>query len=182
VKTVIVASTNPVKIDSARAGFTAMFPHERFDVRGVEVESGVSHQPMDSAETLAGALTRALNARDAVPETDFVVGIEGGIERDGGALAAFAWIVVLGREQSGRSRTGSFMLPQEISELVEQGVELGHADDRVFGRSDSKRQNGSVGILTDDVITRVDFYAHAVVLALIPFKHPELRFDPVDPV
>jgi inosine/xanthosine triphosphatase len=178
-KTIIVASTNPVKINAAHAGFAAMYPHDRFEVRGVDVESGVPHQPMDSDETLEGARTRARNARALVPEAEFVVGIEGGIERDGESLAAFAWIVVLGREQSGRSRTGSFILPREISELVQQGVELGHADDRVFGRSDSKRQNGSVGILTGDVITREDFYAHAVVLALIPFKHPELRFDPV---
>jgi non-canonical (house-cleaning) NTP pyrophosphatase len=38
--------------------------------------------------------------------------------------------------------------------LVESGKELGDADDIVFGKSNSKQQNGAVGILTHDIITR----------------------------
>ena len=46
----------------------------------------------------------------------------------------------------------------------------------MFGQSDSKRKNGSVGLLTGDVITRADFYTPAVTLALIPFHNPDLAF------
>ncbi len=175
-KTIVVASTNPVKLDSARAGFERMFPQESFQVRGAVVSSGVSDQPMSDAETLQGASNRAENARMSAPDADYWVGIEGGCEDLHGALMAFAWIVVLTRTESGRGRTGAFCLPQEIAALVRQGVELGEADDRVFGRSNSKQMNGAIGILTGDVIDRVRYYEEAVILALIPFKNPQLQF------
>jgi non-canonical (house-cleaning) NTP pyrophosphatase len=33
---------------------------------------------------------------------------------------------------------------------------------------------GAVGILTGDVLTRTTYYEPAIILALIPFKNPEL--------
>lgn len=175
-KQILVASTNPVKIEAARLGFQKMFPDEVFEASGVAVPSGVSHQPMTDEETLAGALTRARNAQTASPAADYYVGIEGGVEDKHGEMLAFAWIVVLAGDQTGLGRTGAFALPHEVAELVRQGIELGDADDRVFGRSNSKQQNGAVGILTADVIDRTAYYVHAVALALIPFKNPQLSF------
>jgi inosine/xanthosine triphosphatase len=174
--TIVVASTNPVKIRAALTGFERMFPDQAFEARGVAAPSGVSDQPMSDAETLQGAHNRAAAARQLAPEAEYWVGIEGGVEARGDDLEAFAWVVVLGRERSGKGRTGSFFLPAETTRLIAQGMELGHADDIVFGRSNSKQQNGSVGILTGDVIDRTAYYEHAVILALIPFRHPALTF------
>jgi inosine/xanthosine triphosphatase len=89
-------------------------------------------------------------------------------------LAAFAWVVVRNRQGVGKSRTGTFFLPPAVAELIEQGKELGEADDIVFGRTNSKSENGAIGLLTGDVIDRAELYAHAVVLALVPFKNREL--------
>lgn len=175
-KTIIVASTNPVKIESVRAGFERMFPDETFAVRGLAVEAGVSDQPMTDAETHQGALNRAGNAAAAEPDADFWVGIEGGLEEKYGELHGVAWIVVRGRDRIGKSRTASFVLPAEVAALIHQGYELGHADDLVFGRENSKQTNGSVGILTADVLNRTLYYEHAVILALIPFKNVHLTF------
>ena len=83
---------------------------------------------------------------------------------------------MLSPHKSGRSRTATFILPDEVAALVHQGLELGDADDRVFGRNNSKQANGSVGILTGDVIDRTDFYTEAITLALIPFINPSLTF------
>jgi non-canonical (house-cleaning) NTP pyrophosphatase len=76
--------------------------------------------------------------------------------------------------RSGSGRTASFLLPEAVASLVRQGKELGEADDLVFERSNSKQENGAVGILTGDVIDRAALYEPAVVLALIPFKNPDL--------
>jgi len=67
-----------------------------------------------------------------------------------------------------------FLLPKKVAALVREGIELGTADDIVFDRKDSKRENGAVGILTGDVMDRAGFYAQAVILALIPFKNLDL--------
>lgn len=171
---VIVASNNPVKISAAKNGFTSMFPGVIFDFKSVGVPSGVSDQPTGNLETLLGATRRAENARRAVPEADYWVGIEGGVEDDNGDLAAFAWIVILGRELIGKGRTGTFFLPPGVANLVRQGMELGDADDVIFGTSNSKQQNGAIGLLTGDVLNRTTLYEHAVLLALVPFKSPQL--------
>ena len=151
-----------------------MFPGVPCEVVSVEVPSGVRDQPRSDPETLAGALNRAEAAAAAMPESDYWVGIEGGIQEMGSDLAAFAWVVVRSASLSGRGRTGTFFLPPAVADLIRQGHELGTADDLVFGRSDSKRENGAVGILTDDVIDCTALYEHAVVLALIPFRNEGL--------
>jgi inosine/xanthosine triphosphatase len=173
-KTVIVASTNPVKVQAVRQGFQGMFAGETYTFQTLSVPSGVGDQPASDAETLQGALNRAGEARLRIPEADFWVGVEGGIEDFGSEMAAFAWIVVLAQDRCGKGRTGAFFLPPSVVDLVHQGKELGEADDLVFGRANSKQGNGAIGLLTGDVIDRAQLYAQAVVMALIPFKNPSL--------
>ncbi|RHY24308.1 hypothetical protein DYB32_008895, partial [Aphanomyces invadans] len=155
-----------------------------FAVTGVNVPSGVSTQPITSRETLVGATNRLHAARERVPDADFWVGIEGGVEQtivgdghDPHVMEVFAWIVVEAADGTqGMSRTGSFYLPEGVVKLVVGGLELGHADDQEFGRTNSKHQTGTVGLLTDDRITRQSYYEHAVLLALIPLKNSQFRF------
>jgi inosine/xanthosine triphosphatase len=174
-KKVIVASTNPVKIEAAQIGFAKMFPNESFDVKSVSAPSEVSDQPMSSAETLKGAANRVRNVSKLVPDADYWIGIEGGVEDANEELEVFAWVVVkAGDGKMGKGKTGSFFLPQKIAELVRQGVELGEADDIVFGRTNSKQANGAIGILTNDALTRTTYYEPAVIMALIPFKNETL--------
>ena len=173
---VIVASQNPVKINSARSAFEAMFTDHTFNVRGVSAASNVPDQPMSDEETLLGATNRTNNAKKAVPDADFWVGIEGGVQRNTeGEMEAFAWVVVVSRDgQLGKGKTGSFFLPQKMADLIIAGNEMGTADDIVFNTTNSKQSNGTVGNLTGNVITRTSYYEPAVVMALIPFKNPNL--------
>ena len=171
---VIVASKNPVKLQCTKQGFQKAFPSDLFEFEGVAVPSGVSDQPMTDAETFQGAYNRARNAREAQPTAHYWVGIEGGIESRKDEMNAFAWVVILTKTQMGKARTAAFQLPPRIVELINEGVELGHADDLVFKRQNSKQKNGAVGILTHDLIDRVAYYEPAVVLALVPFMNPLL--------
>jgi inosine/xanthosine triphosphatase len=174
-KRVAVASTNPVKIETTKLGFSKMFPSEVFQVEGVSAKSNVPDQPMGEEETLRGATNRVENVSVIVTDADYWVGIEGGLTKVEGEMEAYAWIVVKSKDgKIGKGRTGSFFLPKKMVELVKTGKELGEADDIVFGKVNSKQANGTVGNLTNDVITRTSYYEPAVILALIPFKNPEL--------
>ena len=102
------------------------------------------------------------------------VGIEGGIQQIGDELHAFAWMIVLNKNKTGTARTATFLLPPEIAKLVKQGIELGEADDIVFRRENSKQKDGAVGILTNGIIDRTQYYEHAMILALIPFIKKDL--------
>lgn len=173
-QTIVVASQNPVKINAVQTAFQRMFPEMPCSIKSISVPSGVPDQPGSDDETLMGAIHRSGNARASLPEADYWVGIEGGIEDRGNEMWAFAWVAIHSHERLSKARTGIFTLPPEIASLVRQGKELGEADDIVFGRSNSKQEDGAVGILTAGAIDRAMYYTEAVILALIPFKNPHL--------
>jgi inosine/xanthosine triphosphatase len=171
---IIIASKNPVKKQAVLSGFQELFTELTFSIISVDVPSGVSDQPLGDDETRQGAANRLAAARQLHPTADYWAAIEGGVSEVDGQLSAFAWIVIADRNRTGWSRSASFFLPPGVADLVHQGVELGEADDRFFGRRNSKQMNGAVGILTADKIDREELYRHAVLLALIPFINPSL--------
>lgn len=172
---IIISSTNPVKLNSTLAAFKSMFPEIDFTIDGVSVPSGVADQPMSEQETMQGALNRVDNAFQQYPEADYWVGIEGGVEKMEDEMLTFAWVFIKDKNNKlGKGRSASFFLPVRVVELINQGKELGDADDIVFGKNNSKQQNGAPGLLTHDVVTRTDLYTHTVLMALIPFKNPTL--------
>ena len=172
-KRIIIASKNPVKVEAARRGFGRLFPDERFEIEMVDVASGVADQPMSDEATREGAINRARNGSMQIPDADYWVGIEGGCDYLDEDLVSFAWICVFSKDGCGYARTTIFQLPREVQTLVEGGLELGDADDRVFGQKNSKQDAGAVGLLTGNVVTRTSLYEQAVILALIPFKNAE---------
>ncbi len=179
-KKIVVASTNPVKVAATRRGFHRMFPCEPLAVESISVPSGVREQPLSNAETLRGALQRTQAARKCIPQADYWVGLEGGIEADDHGIGSFAWIVIRSPQFSGKSRTGTFYLPPRVTELMGQGMELGETNDLVFGTSDSKQHGGAIGLLSDNAVDRTQLYEQTVILALVPFKNPSLYLDDAD--
>ena len=171
---IIVGSKNPVKVGCTREAFTQAFGKVGV-VEGVDALSNIPAQPRSEEETLLGAKNRASHAKTLAPEADYWVGIEGGVDEDSQGMYAFAWIYVV--HQSGKcsqSKTGTFYLPPKVVTLIREGMELGHADDLVFQAQNSKQKGGSVGLLTQGIITREAYYQQAMVLALIPFLNESL--------
>lgn len=171
---VIIASKNPVKINCTEEGFSQMYPNTKIEVEGLAIPSGVSDQPMTNEETLKGAKNRAINAKLNNSDADFWVGIEGGVEDTSDGMEAFAWVVILSKEQEGQSRTSTFYLPCKVRKLVLEGIELGHANDQVFAEHNSKQKGGAVGSLTNGILGRTEYYVQAVILALVPHVKHEL--------
>ncbi len=172
----IVASTNPVKINGAKLACEAMFPEMVWEARGVSAASGVSDQPMTSNETRLGAENRLASIRAQEPEADMWMAIEGGVEDVNGQMSCFAWILAAQKESSviGQGKTGMFFLPSKARTLILEGMELGSVDDVLFKETNTKQKNGAVGLFTGNVIDRTSYYVHAGILALIPFKNPSL--------
>ena len=170
---ILVASKNPVKVNAVEEAFKICFS-EPFEIEGMSTNSGVSDQPRSDGETLTGAKNRVANLIEKEPGADFYVGIEGGIDVVDDRLQAFAWIAVSDGEKQSLGRTGSFELPPEVAALIYEGMELGDADDQVFNKKNSKQQNGAVGLLTQNRLTRQKLYQHGIVLAFIPFMNQVL--------
>lgn len=130
---------------------------------------------MTEQETLTGAKNRVKNAIAQIPNADYYVGIEGGLETKDKEMEAFAWIYIQSKDgTAGKGRTGTFFLPQNIVELINEGKELGEADDIVFNQTNSKQKGGTIGTLTHGVLDRAECYKQTVIFALIPFVNPTL--------
>lgn len=171
--TVLVGSKNPTKTNAVFSAFKEVFKVP-VKVVGLSVSSGVPDQPMSCVETKKGAKNRVKQLKKNV--ADFYVGIEGGCSYEDNNLFAFAWAITVSKEKTGCGKTSLFQLPKEIQKLIEQGVELGEADDLVFNRKNSKQKDGAVGILTGGLVDRSKYYKEAVVMSLIPFINKKLTF------
>ena len=167
---VVVASRNPVKVGATTQAFKTLFPDAVLDVTSVNVDSGAGDQPDSDGATRQGARMRALKSREAKPDADFWVGLEGGIEVIDDQLMAFAWMAVQGRVGDvSEARSPTLPLPPAVKKLVAEGLELGEANDRVFSTVNSKQGGGAFGLLTDGLYTREGIYAQTLIMALIPF-------------
>lgn len=173
IRTIAVGSTNPVKIAATRAVLAPLALEAT--VTGVAVASNVRDQPFGDDETIRGALTRASAARDAC-DAELGVGIEGGVvEAPDGSMHTCAWAAIVDRH--GRSGVGGSLampLPRRVAEMLREGLELGHAMDRIAGEHNTKHGKGAVGILTAGLVDRQRAYEVLVTYALAPFLTAEL--------
>ena len=157
-------------MNATREAFKAQFPGQDLKVHSVDVDSGAGDQPHSDAATRHGARTRAIRASEAFPDADYWVGLEGGIEILDEQLMAFAWMAVKGTSgEISEARSTTLPLPPAVKELIDQGMELGEANDRVFATVNSKQSGGAYGLLTDGKYTRESIYTQTLVIALIPF-------------
>jgi inosine/xanthosine triphosphatase len=57
-------------------------------------------------------------------------------------------MVVASPIYTAKAQSAVCQLPPKVIALVQQGMELGDADDIVFGQTNSKQQMGAMGLLT----------------------------------
>ena len=62
--------------------------------------------------------------------------------------------------------------------MVREGLELGHAMDRLIGAHNTKHGSGAVGILTSGLVDRQRAYEMLVSYAVAPFVTSEIYDAP----
>ena len=174
---VVVGSANPVKIEATKRAFKKVWPQKKWEIVGIEVSSGVSHQPMTDKEAVKGARNRAKEALKII-RADFGVGLEGGLQEFEGNWFDTGWIVVI--DKKGKEGIGSTIRMQNAPKtikMVQVGMELGHVDDIVFKVKNSKQGDGHFGLMSKNAVTRTEAYTEGVISALVRFIRPELFDD-----
>lgn len=181
--TVVVGSTNPVKISAARQAVATLFPDHLVLCEGMDAPSGVSEQPMTAEETRTGAINRTHYCRRSYTEThrqpaDFYLAMEGGVDcSDEEGPATFAYVVVADQDRQSVGRSAYMPLPRSIYDDLKAGAELGPLIDRRFNTRNIKQKGGAIGLLTQGKATRESIYTQALILAFVPFIHPNLYQD-----
>lgn len=165
---VVVATRNPAKILAVTEACKAVFHDKHIEVEGIDVESGVSAQPLTDRETWQGADNRLSAAKKVHPNATYWIAIEAGIEKN----QAFAWIIAESKSKRSESRSASFMLPNSLVKALQEGAELGPLMSTLTGIDNIKHKGGAIGAITSGQLTRSSVYQQAIILALSPLIHP----------
>ena len=169
---IFVGSTNPVKINAVRIATQNHWPSLK--ITGLAVPSGVAEQPRSDEETLTGAQNRAQAvlslglSKFQVTGTALGLGLEGGVfTHSHGELWSTVWVSVVDSAGVFWSANGArFKVPQKIAQLIDAGQEMGAVLSQLFGGANIKQQNGAIGVVTKNFVTRTDEYAAICKLAI----------------
>lgn len=176
---VVIASTRAPKVNGVQRAVRKLahiYPLGEIIFESMAVESGVSATPLTIDELLTGAYHRAKAAYEAAQEQSttpgiiYSVGVEGGVSVFQGHTFLQSWACIYNGEQVGFGSSGSIELPLSLSDaVVRDGADLGEVIDSFAEQHNVRSNQGTWGILTDDLITREDSFELAVINALIPF-------------
>ncbi|MBO5884504.1 MAG: inosine/xanthosine triphosphatase [Clostridia bacterium] len=167
---VLIGTKNPGKIEGAKRAFLKYF--NNFEIEGVKVSSDVSEQPV-GVETYQGAVNRVNNLEQYAKQNninaDMYISIESGLTSELGFWAITNIAVVKSSNgQVGVGSSASFPVPNKYVESIKQET-LGVVMDRIFNESDLRSSTGGIGLLTKEVVTRIDLTEDAFLMALTPF-------------
>lgn len=172
---VIIASTNPGKIEGAKIAFSEYF--KEFEIEGIKVDSNVPEEPVND-QIYEGAKNRVKNARKIVgeegKEADFYVAVESGITNKLGEWVIINIAVI--QDKNGFTSIGvssGFPVPQKyVKEIID--TDLGKVMDKIFNESELRKHKGGINLLTNGKITRIDLTKQSFIMALTQFINGEV--------
>jgi len=184
---IAVGSTRKPKLAAVQEALdqlAGLFPAKtQFEIRGIEVESGVTHTPSNRAELMQGARQRAeavlAIATQRHESWNYFVGLEGGLDsvEENGRRRVFleSWAYVGDGQRGHFGRSGAVELPESLAnEVLMRGTELSVAIDRFAQQTGIRDAQGAWGVLSANQITRQEAFRIAVIAAFAPFYNAEL--------
>lgn len=155
---ITIGSKNPTKINAVEE----IFP--TYIVLNIDASSSVSAQPFSDEETREGAVNRAMEC--VRKNSDSVgVGLEGGVMYVEDQLYLCNWGALVDREKNTFTASGARIpLPEEINTQLKKGHELGDIMDQFAKKQEVRKNEGAIGIFTNEFMTRKDMFSHVVRL------------------
>jgi len=175
-KEIVLTSTNEAKKRAALQAITEIFGAGNI-LRTLEAQSGVSATPMSFEESIQGAKNRVKSSREMMPDADYYIGAEGGVEKIAEQWFLGGWVVVENKEGEQHLAASSLVeLPFFLVERLEPGVGLSDVvyendfPESVYARRDVL---GTNGLITHGTYSRVTEFYDALRIALSLFHKPE---------
>lgn len=169
-----VGTHNPLKVRATRNVMEKIYTN--VDVEGIEVDSGVSDQPIGLDETIQGAVNRA---RNAFLDADLSVGIESGLLAAPHSITGYLdlqWCAIYDGERITLGVSAGFEYPPVVVEEVLKGQEVGEVMDEVTGVEKLGQKTGAVSILTKGLLDRTENTEQCVLMAMIPRMNKGVYF------
>ncbi len=159
-----IGTTNQAKSAAVRVEWAKHFEGSTF--QEYKVSSDISEQPIGDSETLTGAKNRALNVF-INKDVDIAFGLEGGVKELGGVMYICNWGVLATKEDQVFIAGGAQIpLPEEVSQAIRNGGELGPIMDNYTKREGIRYKEGAIGVFTHGLVTRSDMFEHIIRLLI----------------
>ncbi|WP_017473453.1 DUF84 family protein [Amphibacillus jilinensis] len=153
---IIVGSENKAKLNAVKAVF------QTEAVRAALAPSKVSDQPFSDEETLTGAINRAKYVQSVQADT-VGIGLEGGVMELCNQLYLCNWGALIAPDHRIFKASGARIpLPDVIAKPLYDGVELGVIIDEYADKVGVSQQEGAIGILTNNQLSRETMFIHIV--------------------
>ena len=169
---IAVGSQNPVKLEAVNQAFSLYF--DEIQIVPVSIDSGVQPFPMSQQETLAGAQNRALKAWKTDNSLDYAVGIEAGVFSIETYFLVQGFAAIRKHDEVGLGCSVAFEVsPNLIAKIDPTSDQSKQTIEQLLGRSNIFHQEGVVGVLTQNQLTRTQILRDAVICALPRFLFPQ---------
>jgi inosine/xanthosine triphosphatase len=172
---IAVGSINPVKISATENIFSKIYG--KVEVVGLEVDSGVSEQPIGIDETIKGAINRAKKVYN--DDFDFSVGVESGLMKTPHSISGYIdlqWCAIFDGHKVTLGVSSGFEYPPCVIENVLKGKEVGDVMDKVTGINDLGEKMGAVSYLSRGMLDRTQNTEQCILMAMIPRLNEDIYF------
>lgn len=173
---IFVGSQNKVKLDAVREVMKSYVFFKKCEIKGININSGVSDQPKTLDETLKGAVNRAIRAHRFGCSNrikKYGIGIESGLMEVPSTITGymeFTSCVIYDGKNKYFGLSPAFECPEDITkEMINNNLDLNQACYKL-GYSNNTNlgcSEGIIGILTKNRITRKDYTKQAVIMAMV---------------
>jgi len=120
-RNVFLGTTSQAKFDIAKS-----FLGENYNVIPVNIDSGITDQPLDEDTTIQGAITRAKRATNSDQVYEFSVGLESGLTKINGLYYLVCVAALIDRSSSVYlGISNKLPLPKEVSNKIADGKQFG---------------------------------------------------------
>ena len=181
---VAIASENKPKVSACKKVFSELkneFNTDKeisFIIKNMDF--GVADMPLSLDDLMTGAKNRAEKLYNTLKSenrpADYFIGLEGGFfikhnsERLNPVVFLESWVYAFNGMNGYWGSSGAIEVPEKISDdILNSGKELGVIIDQKMNQSGIRSNQGTVGVLTNNKITRQDFFETALKFAIAPF-------------
>ncbi|OQA68246.1 MAG: NTPase [Candidatus Diapherotrites archaeon ADurb.Bin253] len=170
---VAIGTENKAKIKAVESIIKEVWKDVEFSYH--KTNSLVKDQPLSDEEAIKGAINRAKEAINK-GDADYGIGLEGTVNTNNYGMFLHGWVTIVDKYGNiGFGQSASVHIPKTIEQRIKKGEELGPIIQELMNdeKNSIRHNEGTNGILTGGLYTRVKEFEDATRCALSRFVAPE---------
>lgn len=186
---IAIASENTPKVLACESVFNTLkdkiCPADNLKFVKQKVDPGVQAMPLSLDDLMTGAKNRAEKLfkilQNKESPSSYYIGLEGGFflkyfpGREFPTTFLQSWVYILKDNIGFWGSSGAIEVPLKLAEkILNTGKELGEIIDEFASGQNIRSNQGAVGIFTNNIVTRQDFFESALIFAISPFLNSQI--------